>query len=167
MDQVASLGQYGSRPLHTTSEQAANLVNSLHEHEKEGNEPLVLLLDVAKAFPSTIAEVIFSILNHAGLPPNYVLASRKVYGHIDTCTDIQGEHIYIRPRRGVKEGCPCSPLLFSIVYNLSIKCLIAKYPDAFVYAGDVAIAVKDCSELEQFLIDLCTSGLPHWDPVQS
>ena len=66
VDRVASPEQYGTRPLHTATEQAANLVNSLHEHEMEGQEPFVFFLYVAKAFPSTILEVIFSKLNHAG-----------------------------------------------------------------------------------------------------
>ena len=60
VDRVASAEQYGSRPLHTTTEQAANSGNSLHEHEMEGREPFVVLLDVTKAVPSTIHEVIFS-----------------------------------------------------------------------------------------------------------
>ena len=42
VDRVASPEQYGSRPLHTASEQAANSVKSLHEHEMEGREPLVV-----------------------------------------------------------------------------------------------------------------------------
>ena len=154
VDRVASPGQYGSRPLHTATEQAANLVNSLHEHEMEGREPFAVLLDVAKALPSTIHEVIFSILNHAGFPPNYVSAFRTIYAHTDTYTDIQGERIYFKPTRGVKEGCPCSPLLFAIVYELLIKRLIAKYPDTFVYVDDIAIIVKDYSELERLLTDL-------------
>ena len=132
VDWVASPEQYGSRPLHTVTEQAANLVNSLHEHEMEGREPFVVLWDVAKAFLSTIHEVIFTILNHAGFPPNCVAAFHKIYAHTNTCTDIQGEQIYFKPTRGVKEGCPCSPLMLAIVYELLIKRLITKYPDTFV-----------------------------------
>ena len=150
---VAIPEQYGSRPLHTATEQAANLVNSLHERQTEGREPFVVLLDVAKAFSSTIHEVIFSILNHAGLSPNYVTAFRTIYAHTDTYTDI-----HFTPTRGVKEGCPCSPLLFAIVYELFIKRLIAKYPDTFFYVDDIAIIVKDYSELDRLLTDLSAWG---------
>ena len=111
-------------------------------------KPFVVLLDVAKAFPSTIHEVIFSILTHAGLLPNYVTAFRTIYAHTYTYTDIQEERIYFKYTRGVKERCPCSPLLFAIVYELLINCLIAKYPDNFIYVDDIAIIVKDYSELE-------------------
>ena len=144
--------------MHTATEQAANLVNSLHEHEMERREPFVVLLDVAKAFVSTIREVIFSIVNHAGLPPNCVTAFRTIYAHTDTCTDIQGERIYLVPTRGVKEGCPCFLLLFAIVYELLIKRLIAKCPHTFVYVDDIAIIVKDCSQLGRLLTDLSAWG---------
>ena len=111
VDWVASPEQYGSRPLHNSTEQAANLVNSLYEHEMEGREPFVVLLDVAKAFPSRIPEVIFCILNHAGLPPKYVNAFRTIYAHTYTYTNIQEERIYFKPTQGVKEGFPLLPAL--------------------------------------------------------
>ena len=103
VDQVASPKQYGSRPLHTATEQAATLVNSLYEHEKEGQAPFVVLLHVAKGFPSTIDEVIFSILNHVGLPPKYVATFCKIYAHTNTKADIQGVHVYFKPMRGDKK----------------------------------------------------------------
>ena len=123
-----------------------------------GRDPFVVLLDVAKAFPSTIHKVIFSILNHARLPPNYAAAFRTIYAHTDAYTDIQGAQIYFKPTRGVKKGCPCSPLLLAIVSELLIKRSIAKYPDTFVYVDDIAIIVKDCSELERLLTDLSAWG---------
>ena len=86
------------------------------------------------------------------------IAFRTIYAHTDTYTDIQGERIYFKPTRGVKEGCPCSLLLFAIVNELLIKRLIAKYPDTFVYVDDIAIIVKDYSELERLLTDLSAWG---------
>ena len=64
------------KPKHTATEQATNLVNSLHKHEMEGREPFVVLLDVPKA----IHEVIFPSLIHNGFPPNYVAVFCEVLG---------------------------------------------------------------------------------------
>ena len=84
VDRVTSPEQYGSRPQHTASEQAANIVNALHEAEKEGHEPYVVLLDVAKAFPSTLHVAIFELLTHARYPANCVATIKKLYQHTNT-----------------------------------------------------------------------------------
>ena len=117
-----------------------------------------MLLDVAKAFPSTLHTAIFEILTHSCYSYNYVAAIKQVYRHTDTCCDIKGQHIHYKPTRGVKEGCPCSPLLFSIVYELLLKQLILKYPNAFVYVDDIAIIVKSQDELEHLFADLSVWG---------
>ena len=103
-----------------------------------------MLLNAAKAFPSTLHAAIFEILTHAGYPDNYVAAIKKVYQHTDTCcvNDIKGQHIHCRPTTGVKEGSPCSALLFSIVYELLLKQLVIKHPNASVYVDDITIIVK-------------------------
>ena len=121
---------------------------------KGAHKPYVVLPDVATAFPSTLHAAIFGILTHGGYPDNYVAAIKQVYQHTDTYYDIKGQHIHYKPTRGVKEGCPCSPLLFSIVYELLLKQLVIKYPNAFVYVDDIAIIVKTQDELECLFADL-------------
>ena len=56
------------------------------------------------------------------------------------------------------QGCPCSPLLSSIVYEMLPKQLIAKYPNAFVYVDDIAIIVKPQEELASLFADLSVWG---------
>ena len=53
---------------------------------------------------------------------------------------------------------PLLLLLLAIVCDLLMQCLIAKYPDTFVYVADIAIIVRDYSELEQLLTDLFAWG---------
>ena len=84
--------------------------------------------------------------------------SRGVYQHTDTYCDIKGQCIHYKLTRGVKEGCPCSPLVFSIVYELPLKQLIATYPNAFAYVDNIAINVKCQDELEHLLADLSVWG---------
>ena len=93
VDHVVIQEQYGSRP-HTAFEQAANLVNALHVVEKDGREPDAVLLDVAKAFPSTLHAAISELPMHARYAANFVAAIKKVYQHTDTCRDIKGQHIH-------------------------------------------------------------------------
>ena len=49
-------------------------------------------------------------------------------------------------------------MLFSIVYELPPKQLIAKYPNAFVYVDDIAIIAKSQEELEHLLAYLSVWG---------
>ena len=127
----------------------------------EERELFIILLDVAKGFTSTIHEVTSSLLNHAWLPPNYVAAFRTIYVHTDSYMDIQEEQIDFKPRRASKKNASAPRSLpFAIVYELLMKCLIAKYPDTFVYVDDIAIIVKDYFEWEQHLTDLSACGFP-------
>ena len=166
VDHIASPEQYGSQSQHTASEHAANLVNTLHDEEKEGQGAYVVLLDVAKAFPSTLHAAILEILMHARYPDNYVAAIKRVYQHTDTYCDIKGQRIHYKPTRGVKEVCPCSPPLFSVVYELLLKQLMIKYLNAFVYVNDIAIVVKSQHELERLFADMSV-WISDWDPFQS
>ena len=100
-------------------------------------------------FPSTRHAAIPQLLKQDRYPSTYVAAIKKVYHHTDTCCDVKGQHIPYKPTGGVKEGCPSSPLLFSIVYELLLKQLIANYPNAFVYVDDIPIIVKSHEELER------------------
>ena len=137
---------------------SSQLVNALHVVEKDGHEPYVVLLDVAKVFPSTLHVAIFELVQHARYPANYVTAIKKGYQHTGTYCDVKGQHIHYKPTRGVKEGCPCSPLLFSIIYEVLLKQWVAKYPNAFVCVDDIAIIVKSQEELERLFADLSVWG---------
>ena len=148
--------QYGSRPQHTAFEQATNLVKALHAVEKDGHEPYVVLLDVAKAFPSTLHAALFELLLLRCHRSNYVAAIKKVYQRTDAYCDVKGHRIHYKPTTVVKLGCPYSPLLF--VYDLLLKQLIANPPNAFVYIEDIAIFVKSQEELESLFDDLSVLG---------
>ena len=43
----------------------------------------MVLLDIAKAFPSTLHAAIFEILTHARYPDNAVATIQQVYRHTD------------------------------------------------------------------------------------
>ena len=101
-----------------------------------------------KAFPSTLHAAIVELFRPARYPKNYVAAIKKVYQHTDAYCDLKGQHIHYKPTRGVKEGCACSPLLFSIVYELPLKRLIGKYPNVVVCVKDIAIIPESQDEFE-------------------
>ena len=128
--------------MNTATEQAASLVNSRHQHKMEGRELFAVLLDVIKAFPSTIHELIFSMFTHASLPPNHVAAFRKVNAHANTYMHIQGNGYISSPREASNKDAP-APHFCSLLYMSCSSSLIARYPNTFIHVDDIDIILKN------------------------
>ena len=94
-------------------------INSFFYHGVvERLERFVFFLDTAKAFDSIDHDWIFKVLKKAGFPSwvsSFVRCSLSevlVTPFFGTLSDV-----WIPILRGVKQGCPLSPLLFIIAYD--------------------------------------------------
>ena len=112
------------------------------EDGEEGDNYFILFMDTAKAFDSIDHCFIHEAIRRTGLPAWF---SRLVVGLLH---DVRvrpafrgaGAH-WIHIHRGVKQGCPLSPLLFVICYDVLLR-RIASLDDAdpFACADDLAVA---------------------------
>jgi hypothetical protein len=100
------------------SDHTTDINQIFYDAVKEKRDHFVFLLDTAKAFDSIDHDWITFVLVKAGFPPwlrNFVkgsLSSVKVAPYFGgSLTD------WIDIHRGVKQGCPLSPLLFLIAYD--------------------------------------------------
>ena len=87
-----------------------------------GTPAAILSLDQEKAFDRVDWQFLFRVLSHLGFGSSFVSWVRLLYSDIRSAVLINGyQSDFLFPSRGVRQGCPLSPLL----YVLSIEVLAA------------------------------------------
>ena len=84
----------------------------------EGSDGAVILVDLAAAFPSMGHDYLFKVLERQGIPAEFRNAVKSFYKHNvqfmkldgDTSRSFQG-------KSGVRQGCPMSPVLFTLAMD--------------------------------------------------
>ncbi len=99
------------------------LIRDLIEYAKREDIPLALLsLDQEKAFDRVDWGFLLRILDTFNFGPDFCRWVRLFYTNVESAVVINGwTSSFFRPSRGVRQGCPLSPLL----YVLSIEVLAA------------------------------------------
>jgi len=103
------------------------------------------LVDFAKAFDSVGHEFILAVLKAYGVPPFFLRLFVALLNDVTASPVVKGQRfadLAISVGRGVKQGDPCSPLIFCIVMNSLLVRVSALLPDDGILGGymdDVAI----------------------------
>lgn len=120
--------QWGFRPNRRCTDPALvltlllEMANGHIRRQEDSWDPLVLVLwDIVKAYPSTQRHICWKLFHKLGVPETML---RVLYGLHD-CTDyvIRSGDEYSEPFSlaiGLREGCPSSPVCFSIFHNFAI-----------------------------------------------
>ena len=108
--------QHGALQGRNTTTLATKLLNDLHTQDGH-----VVLLDVAKAFPSVPRPMLTGIVKEAKAPENMIRMLGEIYQHTPPVLSLHGRDLSIRPTRGMKEGCPLSPTLFLLYYDILLR----------------------------------------------
>ena len=127
--------QHGAIQGRNTTTLATKL---LHLHTQD---VCVALLDVAKAFPSVPRPMLTGIVKEAGAPQNVIRMLGEIYQHTPAVLSLHGRDLPICPTRGMKEGCPLSPTLFLLYYDILPRETKERCPGAhlYVFVDDIAV----------------------------
>ena len=126
----------------------ANLVDldeGLAEHYIAGSESAAFFFDFEAAFPSIEHGFMMRLFKHFGWPDWLLRFVEALYQDNKCEVVIKGTRCTgFRLTRGVRQGCPLSPLLFAVASDLLLFRLERLLPSALVraYADDLVILVE-------------------------
>jgi hypothetical protein len=133
--------------------------------ECDESELFVLFVDTQKAFDSIDHDFLIELLGRVGFP-NWLVNLVKALLSCVRVNPIFGgsTSVWIKINRGVKQGCPLSPLLFALAYDpLLTKLGSFRDLSAFGFADDLALASKSfkalCKAMREINSFSAASGL--------
>ena len=109
----------------------------------------ILFLDTAKAFDSIDHHFIFGMLNKIAAPPWVISFIRGLFHQVLVTPVLSADtDISLSISRGVKQGCPLSPLLFALCYD-PLLTILEQLPNNAncAFADDLAIGSANLSSI--------------------
>ena len=99
------------------------IVNN-HLNAKKGNKVFACFIDLRKAYDSIHHEALFYKLNKNGINGSFLTLIKDLYAKTRCAVKINRKRTdFFNYTKGVRQGCPLSPLLFNIFINGIVKCL--------------------------------------------
>lgn len=145
-----------------TAENILTLTELFNDAQRKHKSLYVAALDFQNAFGSINHEYMYRVLTQKGLPQTFIELVKSIYDASTTRLDMKNRiSECIDIKKGMKQGCPLSPLLFNISIDPLIRKLNARSDlgykvgqDSFTvqaYADDIILISNKEEHLNQLI----------------
>ena len=163
--EILEQNQIGFRKGYQTSDHIFTLRAIIENYVRNNKGPLyVCFVDFQKAFDSVDHRLLLQQLVTYGIKGNFLKVITSLYDKVKSCVRGNDSLTDIFPcKRGVRQGCPLSPVLFALYLNdlnrhikaCSQGVLVDDIPiHSLLYADDLVLLGKDRKDLQSQLDEL-------------
>ena len=143
--------QIGFREKSRTADHIFTLKTAVTNHlnEKKGNKVYACFIDLRKAYDSIHHKGLFYKLAEMGINGNFLTLINDIYNKSQCAVKVNGRRTeFFKYTKGVRQGCPLSPLLFNLYINGIVTTLNQDNPtplnlngnlSCLLYADDLVI----------------------------
>ena len=118
VDSVVDARQRGFVRGRTGDDNIHEITNKFYDKLNSQDPHFFLFIDTAKAFDSVDHDYLFAVLNKINMPVWVANIVKGLMTNVSVRPALRGKtKTFIPIRRGVKQGCPLSPLLFLLAYD--------------------------------------------------
>ena len=137
------------------------ITNSFYTSLLEQKQKFFLFIDTAKAFDSIDHPFLFDVLKKVGMPTWVLHLVKGLMHEVQVRPRLGGRSkTLIDIKRGVKQGCPLSPLLFILAYDPLLTRLASMMgTDVFAFADDAVISNENLSNIPKITKEIDDFGL--------
>ena len=123
--------------INGTAEHILTLTELFNDAERKHKSLYIVALDFQNAFGSVNHDHLYRVLEQKGLPKTFTDIIRSIYDASTTRLDMGGVMTEtIDMKKGMKQGCPLSPLLFNMAIDPLIRVLDSRTEWGYKVGGD-------------------------------